>query len=157
VVTLSGSGLTAITRVAFNDVTATFQTPSQAEIQAIVPANASSGLITLTWASGPLTSAMPFSVSGPLPLISDFTPQHGAAGTSVVIAGAHFVNVSAVTFNGSNAVFTVLSTNQIIANAPSGVTTGPIRVTTDSGMGVSTRPFYGPPQISGFQPAGVKG
>ena len=80
------------------------------------------------------------------PTITGFTPTSGAAGTSVAITGTNFYNspVSAltVTFNGTAAAsVTVNSATQITAVAPSGVTTGPIAVTSIGDAAASPTSF----------------
>lgn len=62
--------------------------------------------------------------------ISGFAPTSGGSGTSVVITGTGFVNVTSVLFNGTPATsYTVNSPNQITAIAPA-ATTGPVTVLT---------------------------
>jgi len=85
-----------------------------------------------------------FSVNGPedvVPTISGFSPGTGSAGTSVTINGTNFIEPSAVRFNGVAATFTVNSTTQIVANVPSGATSGPITVATAGGTATSPTSF----------------
>ena len=77
----------------------------------------------------------------PTPIITGFSPASGAAGTNVVIAGANFTSVLAVTFNGLPAAFTVNSASQIIAAVPAGADSGPITVTTSGGPGKTANSF----------------
>ncbi|MGL2967295.1 T9SS type A sorting domain-containing protein [Flavobacterium sp. XGLA_31] len=79
----------------------------------------------------------------PAPIISGFTPTNGCTGaaTSVVISGNYFTNVSAVTFNGLAAAFTVNNSTQITATLPSAASTGPITITTPSGNTASVGVF----------------
>lgn len=76
------------------------------------------------------------------PTISSFTPTSGSGGTSVVITGANFSDVSSVKFNGSDAdSFTVNSSTKITATVPDVASSGPISVTTDGGTAQSSSSF----------------
>ncbi len=80
------------------------------------------------------------------PTISSFTPSTGAAGTSVIITGTNFyagpTAALSVTFNGTAAAsVTVNSPTQITAVAPSGVTAGPIVVTSFADSAASSTNF----------------
>ncbi|MGO8797083.1 MAG: choice-of-anchor tandem repeat GloVer-containing protein [Candidatus Sulfotelmatobacter sp.] len=57
----------------------------------------------------------------------------GRVGSSVVILGMNLTGASSVTFNGTAAVFTVVSSSEITATVPTGATTGPVVVTTPGG------------------------
>jgi hypothetical protein len=90
-----------------------------------------------------------------IPSIDSFTPTVGPVGTTVDILGANFTNATNVTFNGTNAAYSVASDSKIHAFVPPGATTGPISVMTPSGTATSTSRFtvIPPPTISGFAPA----
>ena len=78
------------------------------------------------------------------PTITSFTPGSGCdgSGTSVVITGTDFKDVSAVKFNGADATsFTVDGLTQITAILPTGATTGTISVTTPGGTATSIDDF----------------
>ncbi len=76
------------------------------------------------------------------PTITFFTPASGCAGTATVsITGTNFTGATAVSIGGTAAIsFTVNSATQITATVGSG-TTGTIRVTTPSGIAVSSGIF----------------
>ena len=61
--------------------------------------------------------------------------------SSVVIKGTNFAGASVVWFNGTNAAFTLNSSNQITAIVPTGATTGPISVIAPGGLAVSAGNF----------------
>jgi hypothetical protein len=76
------------------------------------------------------------------PTVTLFNPTSGKIGTSVVITGSDFINVSQVSFNGTaQTTYTVDSPTQITTTVPSGATTGTISVTTGAGTGTSTNSF----------------
>jgi hypothetical protein len=56
-------------------------------------------------------------------------PTSGKAGSTVLLPGSHFVGTSAVTFNGVNAGFQVLTANYIRAIVPGGPSSERIAVT----------------------------
>jgi hypothetical protein len=82
---------------------------------------------------------------GTPPTITEISPSSGLAGTIVTITGTDFTGATAVRFNGVAAdSFTVDSATTITATAPTGVTTGPISVTTAGGTGSSSGNFTVP-------------
>lgn len=144
--------------VRFNGVTDTTAGATSANtIQARVPAGAplGSGPIFISVAGVGTFSAQDFTVIGPGPYISDFTPNIGGGGTPVTIHGAHFTGATGVRFNGRSGVNGfVVSDNQIQVTAPANVTTGPISVERAGvGTNISAALFYVSPAISGFSPA----
>ncbi|WP_198172865.1 lamin tail domain-containing protein [Hymenobacter ginkgonis] len=76
------------------------------------------------------------------PTITSFTPGSGPAGTSVTLTGTNFLAGTTVSFNGTPAAqITLLSATQLRAVVPSGVTDGPVSVTTAGGTATSTSSF----------------
>jgi hypothetical protein len=79
VVTISGSNFTGASSVTFNLVAASFTVVSGTQIQATVPAGATTGRIRVTTPDGTGTSASDFSVTAPPPPTTlTFTPPHDA-------------------------------------------------------------------------------
>ena len=77
-----------------------------------------------------------------LPSVTSFNPTTGKTGTSVVITGSDFTNVSQVSFNGTvQPTYTVNSPTQITTTVPSGAITGTISITTIAGTVTSTNSF----------------
>ncbi len=88
------------------------------------------------------------------PVITSFTPTSAAAGTSVIISGSNFTNVTGISFGGVAASsFTVVSSNAIVATVSTGAS-GNIIVTTNSGSAsIAGFVFSVPvPTISSFSP-----
>ena len=148
-VTITGAAFTGVTSVKFNGLTATFTVNGSTQITATVPANATTGPISVTTPSGTATSAASFTVA---PRITGFTPASGAVGASVVINGANLTGATAVKFNGTSAAFTVNSAIKITATVPAGATSGPISVTTAAGTATSTANFSMASQIAAVSP-----
>jgi uncharacterized repeat protein (TIGR03803 family) len=65
----------------------------------------------------------------------------GKVGSITQILGQGFTDATAVTFNGRSASFSVVYDTFITAVVPAGATTGPIQVTTPSGILTSNVPF----------------
>jgi hypothetical protein len=75
-------------------------------------------------------------------IVSGFLPSAANVGSSITINGSGFVNVTAVSFNGTSASgFTANSATSISVTVPVGATTGPVTVTAGSCSGVSALPF----------------
>jgi len=153
-VAISGTNFTGATAVAFNGVSASFTVGSATSIQAIVPAGATTGPLSVTTPAGTATSSGAFTVVLP-PTLTTFTPSSGPVGTSVAISGTNFTGATAVAFNGVSASFTVVSDTSIQATVPAGATTGPLSVTTPAGTATGSGAFtvVPPPTIASFTPA----
>jgi len=77
----------------------------------------------------------------PGPTVVNFAPGSGKIGARILLQGQHFVEATAVSFNGVNATFQVLTANYISAIVPSGATSGVIAVTNAGGTTTSARSF----------------
>jgi len=82
-----------------------------------------------------------FSLSVGLGPFVETVPTSGAAGASVFILGNNLTGSTSVTFNGTVATFTVVSSTEITATVPNGATTGTVKVTTPGGPLDSNTPF----------------
>lgn len=65
----------------------------------------------------------------------------GRVGAKVLILGEHFTNDSVVTFNGVTAQKLTVHPNYVTVVVPEGATTGPITVSTDTGLLKSNKDF----------------
>jgi uncharacterized repeat protein (TIGR01451 family) len=122
---------------------------SFSQLTAVVPAGATSGPVTLTTTDGTFTTANLFYLPA---TVTSFTPTNSAPGTTVKITGVNFTNASAVSFNGTPALFVVTNNTTIGAIVPGGFSTGPISVTTPAGTANSSALFYAAPGITSFSP-----
>lgn len=155
---ISGSGFSPGTLVVrFNGVRDTGASANTMDsIQAHVPVGATNGSNPIfVSVNGVVTySAQDFTVIGSGPYVTDFSPTNGSAGTAVTINGVHFTAPLTVKFNGVTAPGASAPTpTQISVNAPAGVTTGPISVTTTFGTHTNPSNFFVPPVVTGFSPA----
>ena len=60
-------------------------------------------------------------------------PTSGKVGAAVKILGTNLTGATSVTFNGTAAVFMVVSRSLITTTVPEGATTGTVDVTTPNG------------------------
>jgi hypothetical protein len=122
------------------------------QITARVPAGATNGPITVTTTLGSSNTPVAFTVIGPGPFVTDFSPRVGTEGELVDIDGVHFLGVTQVRFGSRQAAFFIQAETRIQAEAPSGVTTGPITMISPLGTNVFPELFYVPPGVASFNP-----
>jgi uncharacterized repeat protein (TIGR03803 family) len=82
-----------------------------------------------------------FSLSVGLGPFVETLPTSGKVGAAVKILGTNLTGATSVTFNGTSATFTVVSSSEIKTSVPAGATTGGIKVVTPSGTLSSNLPF----------------
>jgi len=154
-VVINGVHLTNTLSVLFNG-TNTFEFNPSADgtvVSTRVPVGATSGFITVRTTFGTSNSPSAFTVVGPGPYLTDFFPSFGNGGTTVTLNGLHLTGVTNVTFNGRPGIIvTATSDTTIQVKAPSGVTTGPISVSTVLGNFSTVANFFGTPTISSVTP-----
>ena len=151
-VTLTGANLNAGTPVVrFNGVASTSVTGiSFGQVTATVPTGATTGPISITTSDGSYTNANTFYLPAG---ITSFAPTNSAPGSSITVQGRNFLGATAVSFNGTPATsFQVTNNSTLRAIVPSGLTTGPLLVSTPAGVAQSTGRFYGAPGITSFAP-----
>jgi uncharacterized repeat protein (TIGR03803 family) len=68
----------------------------------------------------------------------------GKVGASVTILGTDLAGATSVSFNGTVAAFTVVSSSEITTTVPAGATTGTVEVVAPSGTLSSNAPFRVP-------------
>ena len=155
-VAITGTNLIGASAVSFNGkAAASYAIPSATEVDAVVPAGATSGTISITTPTGTATSATFTVDAAAAPTITSFTPTSLTEGTVVTLTGTHFFGATQVQFNHVNAAaYTVVSDTQITATAPSGVSAGSLTVTTSGGTATSTAytVTYAAPSITSIAP-----
>ncbi len=143
-VDIAGTNFTGTWSVRFGEAEASYTVASDQLIHATVPPLAQTGEIQVVTSFGSASSPGIFLVP---PIVSDFLPRQSPAGSEVTIQGMNFADATAVEFNGVPASFTIESASAIRATVPNGSVEGPIRVTSPSGVGVSSQSFaLGSPQ-----------
>ena len=148
VVQIKGQHFTGASSVSFGAVPASFTVLNDTSIRATVGSGAS-GSVKIITATG-MGSLAGFTYIPP-PVISSFIPASAKAGTSVIISGQNFNNVTAVSFGGVPAAsFTVLSPTSISAVVGVGAS-GSIAVTAVGGT-TNAPGFVIIPDITSFTP-----
>jgi hypothetical protein len=135
-VSLSGSGLSAITRATFNGVAAaSFTAINDSTLTAAVPYGAGSGPITVTGPAG--AASIPFTVLPPA--IASVSPAAAVApGTGISINGQGFLDATGVSIGGVATGCSIISGTQLTATVPAGLRpTSAIGVTVSSPEGTS--------------------
>ena len=103
-----------LTGVEFNGVSATFSGQSLTYREAVVPAGAATGLVTVTTDKGKVTSKEAFFA---LPSVSRINPLKGRPGDSVILSGTSLTQTNRVVFNRNKpAKFAVSSDSRVIIN-----------------------------------------
>jgi hypothetical protein len=154
-VTITGTAFTGATAVSFNGAASPFTVDPSGTITTTVPAGATTGPITVTTpGNGPIVTTTRFTVT---PAITSFAPATGPVGTGVTITGTTFTGVTAISFHGTAATFTVSNSGTVTTTVPFGASTGPITVTTLDGTATSAGNFTvtpgGPPFGLGASPS----
>ena len=87
----------------------------------------------VTSSAGSDSSGTVFSLSTSLGPFVEILPTSGKVGAKITILGNGLTGATAVSFNGTAAVFTVVSSTEIKTTVPTGATTGTVSVTTPGG------------------------
>ncbi len=141
-VTVTGSNFVDVLTVTFNGMPAAdFTVQDPTVLTATVPADATSGPVSITSSAGSAVSPGAFTVTT-MPRISEFTPSWGSVGASVTISGTGLADTTTVRFGRTSASFSVLSDTAIRAVVPQGAETGRITVITSTGYDVSESRFW---------------
>jgi hypothetical protein len=141
-VTLTGTGLTGATAVAFGGNPAiTFTVNSATQITAVAPAGTGAVPVTVTAPGGTSNTAVYTYVAAPV--LTALSPALGPtdAGAGITLTGTALTTTTTVSFGAVPAAFTVLSDTTVVAQAPAGPA-GPIPVTVTTAGGVSNSRTY---------------
>jgi uncharacterized repeat protein (TIGR03803 family) len=106
----------------------------------------------ITSAGGTNGDGTIFSLNSGLSPFVSFVLGAGSVGQTVVILGQGLTGSTAVSFNGTPAVFGFPAEAYLTAIVPAGATTGFVTVTTPSGTLTSNKQFQVVPQILSFSP-----
>lgn len=144
-VTITGSGFSSdpsLNLVKFNEEVASVTASSTTSLTVTVPANATTGAITVTHGTKSATSAV-FTVLIP-PVVTSLSSTSGVVGGVVEINGNHFGNDCTgitVLFNGITASITACTATKLTVKIPEGATTGLVTVSTAGGTASNSIAF----------------
>ncbi len=144
-VAIYGANFTNVTGVTFGGVAAaSFSAPTPARLNAVVPAGAVTGPLRVTTGGGAVTSASAFEVTL-LPVVTNFFPVMGKAGTAVTLEGVNFTGVKNVWFGGVQVTgWGTPAPGQITTTVPQGAVTSKLTVQNAAGNGQSAVDFVVP-------------
>ncbi|MFD1873758.1 IPT/TIG domain-containing protein [Hymenobacter bucti] len=123
-VTVMGTNLAAATAVTLNGASVSnFTVINATTLTFVVPASATSGLVTVTTPGGTTTSATPFTVvqPNPLPTLASLSPSSVVAGSPafiLTVTGTGFSSGSVATLDGAALATTYQSATQLTAAVP---------------------------------------
>lgn len=139
VIIVTGTNLTGATSVSIGGALATYTVNRDGTVSVTVPANAASGVISITTPGGTANSGRTTFTVLPLPpTITGFTPTMASPGMTVTITGTNLTGATAVTVGGVPAAsFTIVSPTIITFVVPSNAASGAITVTTPGGRATS--------------------
>jgi uncharacterized repeat protein (TIGR01451 family) len=122
----------------FGGVSAVFTNLSDSQIQAVVPAGAVSGSISVATPAGIGSSTNNFYLP---PRIITFDPANGLPGSGVAISGENLLGATNVLIGGVQAAITLVSETVVNVTVPEGVKDGPVVVQTPGGSATSSQTF----------------
>lgn len=144
-VTITGQGFSSLTTsdtIAFHGAAAAVTAASATTLNVIVPADATTGLVTATVGGQTASSAQPFVVdnTGLPPTIASFSPVVANTGTAITLSGEHLDPVpgkTSVTINNQATAPTALGDTEITFPVSPAVGSGAISVETPYGLATS--------------------
>jgi len=128
-VTITGTGLSAVTGVEIDKLAATFKVLSSTQMETIVPDGARAGKVSVSTPTQTVTSRSTFT---PTLSVTAFSPASAVPGKFVTVKGIGFNTGSGVSFDGRAASVTFVSSTKLKATVPAGVRAGQIAVTNSS-------------------------
>ncbi|MCU0426276.1 MAG: IPT/TIG domain-containing protein [Candidatus Kapabacteria bacterium] len=138
VVTITGTNLTGATSVNVGGAAANYTVNRDGTVSVTIPANAQTGVITITTPGGTANSGRTTFTVLPLPpTITSFTPTIASPGRTITITGTNLTGASSVTIGNTPATsFTVISPTMITFVVPA-TGNGVITVVTPGGRAIS--------------------
>jgi hypothetical protein len=115
--------------VKFNGVAASINSATSNSLSVTVPANSTTGKITVTTNGVTVSTVDDYVVEEMAPGVISFSPERGVAGESVTITGVNFsetAGANSVKFNGITATVTSASTTSLVVTVPATATTGKV-------------------------------
>lgn len=136
-VLVQGAGLNGVTAVRFNGTPAAFRLVNGSRLHATVPANATSGGLTLSTDAG----ASPPRAFAVLPLAGAFSPATGEPGTLVTLTGKTLGGVHTVRLSGTPVAFTRVNATALRFVVPDNATSGSVTVEANEGRSTASASF----------------
>jgi endoglucanase len=162
VITVNGSGLSGATAAwVGNGHDAKIKVISSTQVQVTVPADATSGTISILKSKSSVTSTGTFTVTStptyPQQVIGSFSPTTGIVGTVITVTGSGFTgSTSAWVGSGHDASLTVVTDTQANVTVPADASSGaitlvnPAHTASSGGSFTLTTTTPPPPPVSGL-------
>lgn len=161
-VTITGTNFSTVAEentIKVNDMEVAVKSSSSTTITIDIPADATSGQITVEVNGIIATSSDSFTVEetpDTAPTIGSFSPTSAAVGAEITITGTNFsteISKNIVEFNGTVATVKSATLTELKVVVPAGTTSGKIKVTVEGSIALSTDDFaIISPAISSFSP-----
>lgn len=161
-VTITGTNFSTVAdenTIKVNDTAVAVKSSSTTTITIDIPADATSGQITVEVNGIIATSSDSFTIEetpDTAPTISSFSPTSAAVGAEITITGTNFstdVSKNIVEFNGTVATVKSATLTELKVEVPASTTSGKIKVTVEGNIALSTDDFaIISPAISSFSP-----
>jgi hypothetical protein len=146
---IEGGNLATTTNVWFGEFEAEFSIIANNQLQAVVPNNAETGLVSVANPGGRTMSFNPFF----FPVrIDQITPQMGTPGDLIEISGANFTGVNEIQFGTVIGSVTEITPHRLIAQVPEKARIGPLSITNPAGITATLQIFGIQPVINDFSP-----
>jgi hypothetical protein len=142
-ISLSGTGSSSSSNSSSSNAASTTATGSNGG-SSIITASAlaaTTAILTAKSGVGESPAPSPSSTTVGAPTLTGFAPVRGPVGTTVTLTGSGLSAPIAVTFNGRNAYFQVVSDTQVRAIVPAGAKSGLITLATALGTATSAASF----------------
>jgi len=153
-VTVTGTGFTNTSTVAFHGTTGSTTYVSKTSLVATVPSGATSGTVSVTKSGVTTTSVKSLSiVTAVVPHVTKITPATTATGKTVTFAGTGFCGATSVHFGAlASPTVTVSSATKLTAVVPDGAGNAPVSVSTNAGTSTGGPTFVPTLSAQSFTP-----
>ena len=155
-IVVSGINLTGVIELKINDVKVSFEVVADTQMSFVIPADATSGPLSLRTVDEEFVFESGITVDGPGPVLGSFSPTSGLPGDTIQLIGSHFAHVQSVRFGEVEAAFQVTAETQMTVGVPEGAETAPITIVTAFGETQSSVDFLvkqPAPELDGVTPA----
>lgn len=138
-----------ITNVLFNGVAARFQVSSQNQLMTIVPAEATSGPITVANEAGSVTTLLRFEMPS---VVTRFVPSAAMPGDAIEVFGRNLESTVRVEIGLISAPFGVVSPTNLVVWVPTNAVNGRLQLTTPAGTTTTSSNAVVLPRVISFSP-----
>ncbi|HEY5832676.1 IPT/TIG domain-containing protein [Streptomyces sp.] len=141
-VTITGTGLSTATSVAFGPNSATPTVVSDSQITVVAPAGTAGTVSISVTTAGGTNNGLSYTYVA-VPTVTTVNPNTGpeSGGTAVTISGTNLGSTQSVTFDGNAAPFSVINSTTVSAVSPAGTGAVDVAVTNPAGTATAVAGF----------------